>query len=270
MPIVKSPGTHARRLLLILVLLGIVIAAPGALASTTTRSSANTGIGATPTSADLKFELTVAVDPLPPQNIILIGIVNRGPDVAQNAIFRFPIPEGARFRNLTADRQITATFPPRSGTGEIVCLLGDLPSNQAVTIFIVVEYFVPPGTKIMVQASLFSDTPDTNLDNNVLSYEFPIAPLPRIISVRALSNPFRIEITGQNLFVPKFTGSGIGIGCDCHNWPVELVHSEGGNVILSGGRELKRQFPSGVPIQICYSDEVGGTIIKTTFTRESQ
>jgi hypothetical protein len=118
------------------------------------------------------------------------------------------------------------------------------------------------------QANLSSDTPDTNLDNNVLSYEFLIAPLPRIISVRALSNPFRIEITGQNLFVPKFVG--IGIGCDCHDWPAELVHKEGENVIFSGGSELKRQFPKGVPVQICYVDEVRGMGITTTFTRGSQ
>lgn len=197
-----------------------------------------------------------------------LGIINKGPDLAQNVVLRFVVPEGTGFDRIHCSVRATCVLPPAFGTGEILCAIGDLPPSVFVHIDIVLSIQASPGTRIPVQGSVSSDTADMNVKDNVISSNFVVPGFPRIDSVRALKNPFRIELTGQNLTVPQFGGSGIGIGCDCTPLPFDLAHEVApGMVVLDGGSELKSQFPKGTPTHICYFDLFRGTTIKTTFTR---
>jgi hypothetical protein len=197
-----------------------------------------------------------------------LGIINKGPDLAKNVVLRFVVPEGTGFDQIHCSVRATFTLPPAFGTGEILCAIGDLPPSGSVHIFIVLSIQASPGTRIPVQGRVSSDTADISLDDNVISSNFVVPGFPRIDSVRALKNPFRIELTGQNLAVPQFAGSGIGIGCDCTPLPFDLAHEVApGVVVIEGGSDLKNQFPKGTPTHICYFDFLRGTTIKTTFTR---
>jgi Domain of unknown function DUF11 len=197
-----------------------------------------------------------------------LGIINKGPDIAQNVVLRFLVPEGTGFDSIHCSVQSTCTLPPTFGTGEILCAIGDLPPSGRVSTTIVLSINASPGTRIPVQAHVSSDTADVNLDDNVISSNFVVPGFPRVDSVRVLKNPFRIELTGQNLVVPQFGGSGIGIGCDCTPWPFDLARTvTTGVVVIEGGSVLKSQFPKDTPTHICYFDPFRGTTIKTTFTR---
>ncbi len=201
------------------------------------------------------------------QDIYNIGITNQGPDTAQNVVFTFPLPAGTRFDRLQTSDRVTCTLPPSFGTGDIVCSLGDLPSGRSTFITVYLNFLAPPGTKIIAEAQVVSDTPDSHPDDNIYHRENVIAGIPSFSSVAVLKEPFRIAISGQNLVVPQVFGSGIGIGCDCRSWPIlSTTRLPTGEVILNGN-DLKQQFPRGVPTQICYFDIFRGTVIKTTLTR---
>lgn len=201
-------------------------------------------------------------------DVFHLGIINKGPDIAQNVVLSFLVPEGTGFDLIHCSVRSTCTLPPAFGTGEILCAIGDLPPSGFVHIDIVLSIQASPGTRIPVQAHVSSDTADMNPDDNVISSNSVVPEFPRIDSVRVLKNPFRIELTGQNLVVPQFGGSGIGIGCDCASWPSNLVQQmTPGVVVLEGGSDLKSQFPKDTPTHICYFDPFRGTTIKTTFTR---
>ena len=221
-------------------------------------------VASTDTADLLAFE---AVADSSRQDIHIIGVVNLGPDTARNVTLTFPIPEGARFDRIQATTQMTCTLPPTFGTGEVVCSLGDLPPNKPTIINLYLSLVAPAGTKISAEAQVSSDTPDANPNNNVYHRDHIIAGVPSIISLSVLKDPFQIEVTGQNLIVPQFGGSGIGIGCDCRPWPSELVNKLPSGTVILKGSDLKKQFPKGVPTQICYIDPFRGTLIKTILTR---
>jgi hypothetical protein len=201
------------------------------------------------------------------QDVYFLLVTNQGPDTAQNVVLTFPVPAGARFDRVQLSDRLTCTLPPSFGTGEIICSLEDMPSGKSILINVYLSFLASPGSKIIAEAQVVSDTPDSNPSNNTYRRENVVAGIPGFVSVGALKEPFRIEITGQNLIVPQVFSSGIGIGCDCVGLPISAVTKlPTGEVILSGN-ELKRQFPRGVPTQICYFDIFRGAVIKTTFTR---
>lgn len=199
------------------------------------------------------------------QGFYPLRVDNSGPDSAQNVVCRFPVPEGTEFVSMNLNIRSTCSIPPRYARGDIVCSLGDVAPNRVVLIDIVLRVVAPPDTKIAARASVSSETPDPNPDNNTYSQDTPVFGFPRINSVRVLRNPFRIEVTGENLLAAPF---GIGVGCDCTNWPRELVRVESANAfVLEGGGELKKQFPPGIPSKICYTDPYRQSVIKFVVTR---
>jgi hypothetical protein len=201
-------------------------------------------------------------------NVFHVGILNKGPDTAQNVVLRFVVPEGTGFDLIHCGVRSTCTLPPAFGSGEILCAIGDLLPSGFVHTDIVLSIKASPGTRIPMQGGVSSDTADINADDNVISGSFVVPEFPRIDSIRALKDPFRIELTGQNLVVPQFGGSGIGIGCDCAPWPFSMARTVApGLVVIEGGSDLKSQFPKGIPTHICYFDPFRGTTTKTTFTR---
>jgi uncharacterized protein DUF11 len=227
--------------------------------------SSSNRIVARATSADLMLFIGLADD-------FRIGdfglaIRNKGPDIAQNVVFRFTMPEGTALDQIICSVQSTCTFPPSFRSGEIVCAIGDVAPSALVQTSIRLSILASPGTRLAIEAHVSSDTPDMNLADNVFSTNFAVPGFPRIDSVRALKNPFRIEVTGKNLLVPQFGGSGVGVGCDCTPLPFNSVMSVSSDTFVIQGSDLKNQFPKGEPTPICYFDPLRGLTIKTTFTR---
>jgi len=218
-------------------------------------------------SADLKAFHTIGLDESGLD--YSLSVINLGPDIAPNVTVTFPLPQGVTFASvdvgLFPPRPVRCTTPQSGGTGDVVCSLGDLRPDERAEVFINVRVVGAPGTRLMTEARATSDAPDPDPNNNTRKYDATIPSFPSIVSVRALANPFRLEVVGGTPFIATFGGFGIGIGCDCRDW--YLAHSMGNAVILEGGRELKRQFPKGVPVQICYRDPFRNIVIKTEFTR---
>jgi uncharacterized repeat protein (TIGR01451 family) len=228
---------------------------------------AETATGHTQASADLKTFIGIAVEGA--FFFYPISVTNLGPDIAPNVTVTLPLPQGVTFASVSVgvfpSRPVRCTIPPGGSTGDVVCSLGDFRPNDRADIFINVNVVGAPGTRLATEARAASDATDPDPTNNRIKYETIIPPFPSFVSVRALANPFRLEIVGRIPFMADFGGFGFGIGCDCKDWP--LVSSMGNTVILEGGRALKRQFPIGVPVQICYREPFRNILIKTTFTR---
>jgi hypothetical protein len=156
-----------------------------------------------------------------------LAVGNKGLDTAQNVVLRFQMPEGTVLDQIHCSVQSTCSFPPFLRSGEIVCVIGDLAPSAVVQTSILLSILASPGTMLAIEARVSSDTPDSNLADNIFSSNFAVPGFPRIDSVRVLKAPFRIEVTGQNLLVPQFSGSGIGVGCDCtpcHSTPLYPFH----------------------------------------------
>lgn len=268
MAFINSPFAVTPRLLLLGLLLSSLLAANQASAFPVRVSPTNAEGHVAAASADLQISTDVIADDFR-LGAYHFGLVNRGPDVAQNTVFRFPVPEGAAFLQLVTQTRLTTTLPPILGKGEIIISVGDLAVDQMVVISISLKITAPPGTKILAQASLSSDADDPHPENNLSSQERIVPEFPTIDSVKVLKNPFRIEIVGKNLLVPQFGRSGIGVGCDCAPWPDELTHRDvlGSRVILEGATELKTRLPKGATLQICYLDPIREMIIKSNVTR---
>ena len=192
----------------------------------------------TRTSADLRIFIGVAVDGIVPGLFYPLTVANKGPDIAQNVSVRFPVPTGAGFNKINVfphKDQVRCNTPPFSGTGDIVCSLGDLSPNERVDVYFNFDIIALPGTKIPAEARVESETPDPNPADNIFTSEATAPPLASLDSARALTDPFRIEIVGQGLLIPQFVGSGIGIGCDCKPWPTLRMQSST-VFIIEGGR----------------------------------
>lgn len=214
-------------------------------------------------SADLSF-VPIGVDSIIPLGRFDFAIVNKGPDIAQNVVFRFPVPEGTGYAQIRCSVQSTCSLPPPSRAGEILCAFGDLPPSVGVQITIVLSIDASPGTRLSIRANVSSDTADINHADNDSLITLVVPGFPRIDSVRGLKNPFRIELTGQDL-PQQFGGGSIGIGCDCARWPASNMGFD--VVVIEGGTELKNKFPRNTPTKICYFDPLRGITLKTTFTR---
>lgn len=221
------------------------------------------------TSADLRIFIGVAVDGIVPGLSYPLTVANKGPDTAQNVSVRFPVPNGAAFNKIYVfplKDQVRCNTPPFSGTGDIVCSLGDLSPNEGFDVFFSFDIIALPGTKILAEARVESETPDPNPVDNIFTSEATAPPLASLVSARALTDPFRIEIVGQGLLIPQFVGTGIGIGCDCKGW--ETVRMQSSTVfIIEGGKELKKLFPKGIPIRVCYYDAFRGGNLTVEVTR---
>lgn len=196
-----------------------------------------------------------------------LGIRNNGPDIAQNVVFRFTVPEGTRLDKFQCSVKSTCMLPPAFHSGEIVCAIGDLPASSGVHTSTILNVFASPGTRISIDARVSSDSPETNPANNVFPIDFNVPGFPRFDSVTVLKNPFRIQVTGQNLMIPQFAGTGLGVGCDCSRLAFEQVAPFPPDSFVIQGSNVKSLFPRGVPTNICYFDLLRGGTIKTTFTR---
>ena len=248
------------RLLLLFCVLGLL---------TINLNSAASGPPKTFASADLVLAPIVGDDSFDIQ-IFDFHITNKGSDTAQNAVFTFPIPEGCVFDSVfgVGNPQLRFNTPSQFVKGDVICSLGDVPPNGSITVAVHILYRVPGGTRISTQASVSSDTFDSDASNNTSSIDFELIPVARIDSIRGLKDPFRIEITGVSLQVVRFSGSSIGIGCDCEPLPLEFIQFlDRTRIILQGGNKLKKLFPKGVPTHICHFDEFYSRLIKTVFTR---
>jgi hypothetical protein len=222
------------------------------------------------TSADLTIYVgATPADAIFPELYYPLIVLNKGPEIARNVSVRFPVPNGAAFNKIRVYSQkepVRCNTPPFNGTGDIVCSLGDLSPNDHVQLDFFFDITALPGTRITAEARVESDTPDPNPMDNVLTNEVTAPPLASLDSARILTDPFRIEIIGQNLSIPQFGGSGIGIGCDCRGW--SMVRRQSSTVfIIEGGKELKKLFPKGIPTRICYSDAFRGTSLIVEVTR---
>ena len=221
------------------------------------------------TSADLKIVVSLAVDAILPGLYSTFEVVNKGPDIAQNVSVRFPVPNGAAFNKIRVsplEHRVRCNTPPFNGTGDIVCSLGDLSPNDGVGLEFLFDIIALPGTRITAEARVESETPDPNPMDNILTSESIAPPLASLDSARILTDPFRIEIVGQGLFIPQFGNSGIGIGCDCKPWSVVRMQSST-VFIIEGGKELKKLFPKGIPTRVCYSDGFRGRNLIVEVTR---
>jgi hypothetical protein len=196
-----------------------------------------------------------------------IRVVNKGPDEAKNVVLRFPVPEGTRFDRLHAGTRLIWDIPGTSQNGDVVCSIGDLSANAFVQLGFVLHISAPPFTKISLHATVSSETPDPHPSDNIYSRESSVAGIPGITSARFLKKPFRLEITGENLLVPQFGGSGIGTGCDCVAWPAQLTRSVSLTTFVMEGGDLKDRFPPGVSTQICYRDPFRETVFKFIVVR---
>lgn len=218
-------------------------------------------------SADLKAFIGIAIDG--GGLVYPITVINQGPDMAPNVTVTLPLPQGVAFASVNVGlfppRPVRCTTPQSGSTGDVVCALGDFHPNERADIFINVYVVGAPGTKLATEAHVTSDATDPDPTNNTMKYETIIPPLPKIVSVRSLADPFRLEIVGENLFTPQFGGSGFGIGCDCKDWAA--TRTTGDTTILEGGKDLKRLFPKGITVQLCYRDQFRNTFIRAEFTR---
>jgi hypothetical protein len=222
------------------------------------------------TSADLTIYVgATPADAIFPELYYPLIVLNKGPEIARNVSVRFPVPNGAAFNKIRVYSQkepVRCNTPPFNGTGDIVCSLGDLSPNERVDVYFNFDIIALPGTKIPAEARVESETPDPNPVDNTFTSEATAPPLASLDSARTLTDPFRIEIVGQGLFIPQFAGSGIGIGCDCKGWP--MVRMQSSTVfIIEGGKELKKLFPKGIPTRVCYSDGFRGRNLTVEVTR---
>lgn len=253
----------------LLLALSIVVLMTGGLSPAVSGlpRDAETATAGAQSSADLKTFIGIAIEGA--YLFYPISVINLGPDIAPNVTVTFPLPQGVTFASvsvgLSPSRSVRCTTPQSGGTGDVVCALGDFRPNDQGFISVFVNVVGASGTKLATEARATSDATDPDLTNNGTKFESIIPPFPSFVSVRALANPFRLEIVGRTSFMADFGGFGFGIGCDCSDWP--LVRPMGNTVILEGGRELKRKFPAGVPVQICYREPFRNIFIKTTFTR---
>ncbi len=120
-------------------------------------------------TADLQVTKTDAPDPVVPGTALTYTLVvrNNGPSIADNVVFRDPLPTGTAFTSLNAPG-MTCTTPAVGASGDVVCSTATLAVGATTTLTLVVQ--VSPtlldGAVITNAAAVRSDTPDLVPANN--------------------------------------------------------------------------------------------------------
>jgi uncharacterized repeat protein (TIGR01451 family) len=141
-------------------------------------------------SADLSLVKTDMVESVIAGDVILyqITVVNNGPSDAQSVRVVDAVPANTVF---------VGGSPVCSELGGIItCELGDIPAGEsaAVSIQVRLDQTVPDGTIIVNSATVSSDTPDPNTENNTDGEETTVFQSPY--------NPTDLSITKQDMLDP--------------------------------------------------------------------
>lgn len=109
-----------------------------------------------------------------------------------------------------------------------------------------------------VTVTVTSATPDPQSFHDTLDVELSVPHAPEVTGVRALTAPFRLEITGQYLTVGLFSGVAVG---ECHSVGVAVDESSTDTrPVLTGDRDLRKLFPKGEAVTITIHNIEGGTL----------
>lgn len=228
-----------------------------------------TGTGAVSSSlassargSDLRVGLGGHSDPANPR-LYAFSVFNGGESVAQNVVLKAHTPPGTTFnRVLTSwpEREGVYVEAPQSrGTGQIAVHLGTLEPQLTISVYIQLEIPDEPGLRLDVTALVTSDTPDPNFQNNQFTIIQFTPRIPTVEGIRARGEPFRLEISGQNLALGGYILVLIGsdnVG-DATETTVVEVRDEGQTVVVTAPG-LKKRVPKGLPVPIYIFNSEGG------------
>ena len=115
-------------------------------------------------NADLMLTMSASQDSITPGGLLsyTLEVTNNGPDDAQNVVVTDTLPSGVLF--------LASNLPfNQIPTGEFVCSVGTVANGAKVTLSILVQ--VAPGTtgQLNNEATVASEVPDDNLENNLAS-----------------------------------------------------------------------------------------------------
>ena len=221
------------------------------------------GVPPNPGQSDLRVSEAFFCDP-GCGDVASALVENLGPDVATRVIVRFTISEGAALAELDIDTPCTIISPGTGRSGDVSVEVATLGVGQSFSIKAQCYTDAEEGWSRTVSFAAVADqvdpSPDDGVHNSVLSVPFR----PRVDSVRELSSPFRLELTGSYLSLRPFGAVWVG-SCDSV-FPQFEESSDGTKLVLLGGKELRKLFPKGTTVVIQIVNIQGG-YSATPYTR---
>lgn len=229
--------------------------------------------------ADLRMDILEFRDPEFFGGVFHYGFaaVNDGPDAADGVEVVDDIPDGLAFARVEVSSSfgdpldVPIEAPEVGQRGRLRISIGSILPGDWVNTTVYLLATAPPNTVVENTAVVSGIGVDPDLENNdiIVPYRIPVPPAVQFMrAYRTDSGSFRIRLSGSN-----FRPSGIGsppfvyIGEEQTVWTSFKV-AVPLKVVLKGGprgRDLKRQFPRGVPVPIRLVNFDGGetTVIFT-------
>lgn len=120
--------------------------------------------------ADLVTSLTESSNPVPHGTNVTytLNVTNKGPDIAMSTVISDVTPVGTTFVGFTTSAG-TCTAPLVGATGTLSCKIGNLGGGAKGTVTMTVTDTAAAGSTLTDTGKAFSNTPDPNTKNNVVS-----------------------------------------------------------------------------------------------------